>query len=159
VSRAFRPNETNASRSGCAHFFEIWLRPAQIDLAPGHEQKRFSTAERRGALRVVASPEVRHGSLLIHQDVFIFSALFEPGQHVVHELAANRSAWLHLVRGEATLGNMAMTTGDGAGITGEPAFSFTARGETAVLLIDLGEFPAACCRAGADQPPNAGTRA
>jgi redox-sensitive bicupin YhaK (pirin superfamily) len=139
--RAARPTETNASRSACAHFFEIRLRPPQADLAPGYEQKRFSTAERRGALRVLASPQACHGSLLVHLDVFVFSALLDPGQHVVHALAAQRTAWLHVVRGEVTLGDLAMSTGDGAGITDGPAVAFTACAETEVLLIDLGESP------------------
>jgi redox-sensitive bicupin YhaK (pirin superfamily) len=67
------------------------------------------------------------------------SALLEPGQHVVHELSQGRIAWLHLVEGEATLGDIVLTTGDGAGVTGERAVSLTAQSETEILLLDLGE--------------------
>ena len=67
------------------------------------------------------------------------SALLEPGQHVVHELSQGRIAWLHLVEGEATLGDIVLTTGDGAGVTAGRAVSLTAQSETEILLLDLGE--------------------
>lgn len=55
--RDVRHGETNASRTDWAHVFRLWLRPSEAELEPGREQKRFSTAERRGALCVVASPD------------------------------------------------------------------------------------------------------
>jgi redox-sensitive bicupin YhaK (pirin superfamily) len=135
-----RHSETNASRTDWAHVFQIWLRPSEVGLDFGQEQKRFSAAERRGTLRIVASPDARRGSLRIHQDALMYSAMLDPGQHVVHELSTGRSAWLHLVQGEVTLGDVVLTTGDGAGITAERAVSLTAREGTEVLLLDLGEW-------------------
>lgn len=138
AGRAIRHSEANASRTDSAHVFQIWLRPSQAGLDLVREQKRFSTAERRGGLCVVASPDARRGSLRIQQDALIYSALLESGQHVVHELGSGRSAWLHLVRGEVTVGDIALTTGDGLGIVSERAISLTARDETELLLLDLG---------------------
>jgi quercetin 2,3-dioxygenase len=141
AGRGIRHSETNASQIDWAHVFQIWLRPSEAELQPNHEQKRFFTAERRGVLCVVASPDGRRGSLHIHQDALIYSATLDSGQHVVHELSEGRSAWLHLVQGEATLGDLVLTTGDGVGITAERAVSFTARGAAEILLLDLGEQP------------------
>lgn len=134
-----RHSETNPSRTDGAHVFQIWLRGSEAGLEPVHEQKRFSVAQRRGGLCVVASPDARRGSLRIHQDALLYSALLDRGQHVVHELSQGRSAWLHLVHGEVTLGDIVLTTGDGVGITAERAVSFTAREETEILVLDLGE--------------------
>ena len=134
-----RHRETNASRTDWAHVFQIWLLPTRAGLEPGYEQKRFSAAERRGGLCVVASPNGRRGSLSIRPDAVVYSALLGPGKHVVHELSEGRSAWLQLVQGEVTLGDIVLTTGDGAGFTAERAVSLTAREETEILLIDLGE--------------------
>jgi redox-sensitive bicupin YhaK (pirin superfamily) len=137
-----RHNETNASRIDGAHVFQIGLRSWQAGLEPGYEQKRFSAAERRAGLCIVASPDARRGSLRIHQDALIYSAMLDPGQHVVHELSQGRKAWLHLVRGEITLGDLILRTGDGAGFAAERAVSLTAREETEILLLDLGvELP------------------
>jgi redox-sensitive bicupin YhaK (pirin superfamily) len=137
AGRGRRQHETNASRSDWAHVFQIWLRPTQAAVGPGHEQKRFSTAERRGELCVVASPDGRRGSLRLNQDAVLYSAMLEPGRHVVHELAQKRSAWLHIVQGDAALGDVVLTTGDGVGITAERAVSLTARVQTEILLLDL----------------------
>jgi redox-sensitive bicupin YhaK (pirin superfamily) len=149
AGRSVRHSETNASRTDWAHFFQIWLRPWAAGLEPSHEQKRFSAAERRGGLYAVASPDARRGSLRLRQDALIYSAMLDPGQHVVHELSAGRSAWLHLVHGEAILGNIVLTAGDSAGLTTERAVSLTARAEAEILLLDLGaEPPSAPARRG-----------
>jgi quercetin 2,3-dioxygenase len=59
---------------------------------------------------------------------------------VVHELAQGRSAWLHVVQGELTLGDIVLTAGDGAGVTAKRAVSLTAREGSELLLLDLGEW-------------------
>jgi redox-sensitive bicupin YhaK (pirin superfamily) len=137
AGRGIRYGETNTSPTEWARVFQIWLRPSVVGLAPGHEQKHFSIAERRGLLRVVASPDGRNGSLPIHQDALLFSTILDRGQHVVHELYEGRCAWLHVVEGTARCGTVTMGTGDGAGIEAEPSVSLTASEETEVLLLDL----------------------
>jgi quercetin 2,3-dioxygenase len=136
--RGIHHSETNASRTDNAHVFHIGLRPWEADLDSGHEQKRFSAAQRRGVLCVVASPDARKGSLHIHQDALMYSAMLDPGQHLVHELSQGRRAWLHLVQGEVSIGDLVLTAGDGVGISAERAVSLTAREEAEILLVDLG---------------------
>jgi hypothetical protein len=138
AGRAVRYSETNASPTEWAHVFQIWLRPSVAGLEPGHEQKRFSLADRHGILRVVASPDAREGSLRIHQDALLYSAILDRGQHVTHALSEGRGAWLHIVEGKVTLGEIVLGTGDGVGVTAERAVSLTAREETEILLVDLG---------------------
>lgn len=138
AGNGIRHSETNVSRTDSAHVFQIWLRSSEAGLEPTHEQKRFSAADRRGELRVIASPDGRRGSLMVHQDALIYSALLDPGLHVVYALSPGRSAWLHIVEGEVKFGDVVLSAGDGAGITGERAVSLTAREETEILLFDLG---------------------
>ncbi len=144
VTSAIRRSESNASHTRWAQFFQIWLylvpdKLAPHKLVPDEELKRFSTADRRGNLCLVASPDARRGSLRMHQDACLYSALLNPGQHLVHELALGRSAWLHLVQGEASCGDVVLSAGDGMGVTAERAVSLTAGEETEILLLDLGE--------------------
>ena len=54
-----RQREKNASRTDWAHVFRLWLGPCQGGLEPALTQKRFSAADRRGALCVIASPDGR----------------------------------------------------------------------------------------------------
>ena len=137
AGRGMRLSESNASSRQWAHVYQIWLRPTKKGLEPGDAQRRFSKAERHGALCVVASPDGRRGSLVIHQDAFLYSAIFDDGHHVVHELALGRSAWLHVVAGRVQLGDDTLDAGDGAGFTAERAVSITMTGETEILLLDL----------------------
>jgi quercetin 2,3-dioxygenase len=135
--RGIRHSQTNASRTDWAHVFHIWLRPSQADLDPSCVQKRFYVADRRGVLCVVASHDGRRGSMHIHRDALICSAMLDSGQHLVHALPPGRSAWLHVIRGEARLDDVVLKTGDGAGITADRAVSLTACEETEILLVDL----------------------
>jgi redox-sensitive bicupin YhaK (pirin superfamily) len=132
-----RHSEANASRIEWAHMFQVRLCHSAPLLEPGREQKRFSAAQRRGGLCLVASSDARAGSLRLDQDTRIYSALLEPGQHVVHELAPEHAAWLHVVQGEITLANLVLVTGDGAGVVTERAVSLTARESSEILLFDV----------------------
>jgi redox-sensitive bicupin YhaK (pirin superfamily) len=141
VGRGVRHKTVNASQTDWAHVFRIWLPPTEGVAHPGFEQKRFTAADRRGRLLVVASSDARGGSLRIHQDAVIHSALLDPGHHVAHGLNPGRGAWIHVLRGEVTLGDVVLAAGDGAGVTGGSAVSLTARREASILLIDVGERP------------------
>ena len=139
TAQGARHSEANASRVDWAHVFQIRMQCSAPGFEPGREQKRFSVADRRGGLCVVASPDARAGSLRLGQDTWIYSALLEPGQHVVHELNPAHAAWLHVVQGEITLDDFVLVTGDGASVITERAVSLTARARSEILLFDLAE--------------------
>ena len=90
---------------------------------------------------MVASPDGRRDSLVLDQDACVYSGMLGPGQHVVHELAPDRRAWLHVIAGELLLGDLTLGGGDGAAITTERAVSITAHAATELLLFDLGAPP------------------
>jgi redox-sensitive bicupin YhaK (pirin superfamily) len=131
-----RHKETNASQTDWAHIFRISLRPSEFGLDCAYEQKRFTTAQRHNLLCVVVSPDGRKGSLRIHHNALIYSSIIDPGHHLVHELLPGRSAWLHIVYGEARLNDIVLTQGDGVGVTTEPSVSLTAQENTEILLVD-----------------------
>lgn len=141
TGRRIRHRERSVSPSDCLHMFRVTLRPSEAGLARAQDQRRFTTAQRRHLLCVVASPDGRGGSLRIHQDAVVISSALDSGHHVVHMLDPGRSAWLHIVTGEATIHDTVLTAGDGVGITAEPTVSLTARVSTELLLIDLGTPP------------------
>lgn len=132
-----RHRETNASPTSWARLFQIGLRPDRAEIELGQEQKRFGGGERRGALCLIGSPDARHGSLQLHQDAYLFSAILSPGHHVIHELGKHRNAWLHLIEGEVALPDLVLRAGDGVGISGERAVSLTSRRESEILLLDF----------------------
>lgn len=136
-----RRKETNVSRTDQAHILRITLHPSAVGLDYAREQKHFAAAERHNTLRCVASPDGRQGSLRILPDALICSSLLDPGHHLIHELLSGRSAWLHLIHGEAIMQDIILTQGDGVGVTSEPSVSLTAHEESEILLIDMGPVP------------------
>ena len=133
-------SERNASDTKPAHFLQIWLMPDRNRLPPSYEQRTFPLADRRGRLTLVASRDRRDGSLAIHQDADLFSAILEPGQQVRHELKPGRHAWIQVARGDVTLNDEALHAGDGASADGGASISrssLVASTDAEVLLFDL----------------------
>lgn len=131
-----RSRETNSSRTDWTRLFRVGLG-SSTGLQREPEQKRFSVAQRRDGLCLVASAGARAGSLRIRDDALLYSALLRPGQHLVHQLEPGRRAWLHVVSGEVALRDLVLTSGDAVGVSAERALSFTARAESEVLLADV----------------------
>ena len=133
-------HERNASATDWVHLFQLGLRPhSSGPLTPGDEQRRFSVAERRNRLCLVASPEEGKGALHLDQNVRLYSGCLDEGQHVAHELLSGRVAWLHVVQGELDLGELRLSKGDGAWVSEERAVSVTARSDVEVLLVDVSD--------------------
>ena len=131
-------SEFNASPSEPAHFLQIWLLPAQAGLEPGYEQKTFTASEKRGALRLVGSPDGRDGSLTLHTDARIFAGLFRDGERAELALASGRSAWVQLARGTARVNGRDLHAGDGAALSSEPQVTIEGTsGDAEVLVFDL----------------------
>jgi redox-sensitive bicupin YhaK (pirin superfamily) len=139
AGRGIRYGAINASSTEWAHVFQIWLQPSMAGMVPGHEQKRFTTADRRGVMCVVASPDGQNGSLQLHQDATLISTILDQGQHVIHALSQRRCAWVHVVQGAVRCGSVVVATGDGAGIRDEASVSLTATETSELLVLDLGE--------------------
>ena len=85
------------------HFFQIWIEPSVRQIAPGYEQKTFATQDKRGKLRLVASPDGAHGSVTIHADASLYAGLFDGAEVASLALDPARKAYVHLVRGTLTV--------------------------------------------------------
>src|SRR5438270_1051312 len=59
-------SELNPSKTDEVHFLQFWILPAKTGIAPSYEQKTFLREEKQGRLRVVASPDGREGSVVLH---------------------------------------------------------------------------------------------
>ena len=130
-------SEFNASRTEPVHFLQIWLEPAADGLTPSYQQLSLTEDEKLGKLVLVASPE-GGGPLKIHQDARVWIGQVESGRELTHNLQAGRQAWVHVIRGAATVNGRALATGDAAAVTGETSVRLEGSDEnTEVLLFDL----------------------
>jgi quercetin 2,3-dioxygenase len=132
-----RHSEANPSADEPVHLLQIWIEPAKEGIEPGYEQKVFADADKRGRLRLVASPDGREGSMTIHQDARVYVTVLAPGEKVVHQLATGRHAWVQVARGALTLDGRRLAHGDGAGVSGEPSLTLVGDTEAEALLFDL----------------------
>lgn len=132
-------SEYNHSKGDLVHFMQIWLLPEKNNIQPGYEQKAYSSDEVSNNLRLVASPDGRDGSVLIHQDTNLYSTKIKPGQEVTLPLNPNRYAWVQVARGEVLVNNQPVQHGDGVAIAAEKYVSLAGQGdqEAEVLIFDL----------------------
>jgi hypothetical protein len=119
------------------HFLQIWLQPAADGLKPSYQQLTLTEEQKLGNLVLVASPE-GGGPLKIHQDVQVLIGQVEAGGELTHRLEPGRQAWVHVIRGAATVNGKSLATGDAAAITGESAVTIAGIDpNTEVLVFDL----------------------
>jgi len=104
---------------------------------PGYEQKEFPAGEKRGKLRLIASPNGENGSVTIHQDAKLYVSLLEPGDSVDHKLTSGRHAWLQVAKGSIDLNGKRLNQGDGAAISEEEKLQIKGNESAEVLLFDL----------------------
>ena len=130
-------SEFNHAEGQTTHFLQIWILPNVTGIAPGYEQKTFSEAEKRGALRLVASNDGAQGSVLIHADARLYAGLLDGGEAAVLALDLKRKAYVHLVRGQLEVNGQVLHTGDAALLQAEDRLSLTKGQAAEVLVFDL----------------------
>jgi len=137
AGRGIRHSEMNSSPTESVHLLQIWIMPDRSGHEPSYEQKAFPDEEKRGKLRLIASPDGKDGSVTIHQDAKLYGSLLEPGQQVQHELGKGRYAWLQVAKGAVELNGRPLHQGDGAAVSDEQKLTIKGTADAEVLLFDL----------------------
>jgi redox-sensitive bicupin YhaK (pirin superfamily) len=122
---------------GQTHFLQIWIMPNVTGIEPGYEEKRFDSAQKRGRLRLIASPDGADGSVRIHQDARLYAGLFDGEEQWSGALPAGRRGWLHVARGEVTANGIALKAGDALKLVDEPQLELKQGKQAEILLFDL----------------------
>jgi quercetin 2,3-dioxygenase len=137
AGRGVQHSEFNASPTEPLHFLQIWIQPSAKGIAPSYEEKHYSTDERRGRLRLIASPDRAEGSLLIHQDARVYAGLFDGAQSARLELAVGRLLYVHVARGTITANGTALAAGDALKLTDTATLQLGDAHDAEVLVFDL----------------------
>jgi redox-sensitive bicupin YhaK (pirin superfamily) len=130
-------SEFNASKTEPVHLYQIWMFPENQGLKPAYDQKNFTEAEKRGKLRLLASPDGRDGAVRIRQNNELYATVLGTGESVKHELKPERHAYVQVARGSIKLNGKELSEGDGAAISAEKSVELTGVNEAEVLLFDL----------------------
>jgi quercetin 2,3-dioxygenase len=132
-----RHSEFNPSQSEPVHFLQIWIQPSERDIAPSYEEKQFSAAEKRGRLRLIASPDRAEGSVLLHQDARVYAGLFDGQESSTVNVAPGRRLFVHVARGALTVNGVALAAGDALKVTEQNAADFKYGQQAEVIVFDL----------------------
>lgn len=132
-----RHSEANPSQDESVHLLQIWIQPNELNVEPSYAEKKFEDEEKRGRLRLVASPDGSDGSVSMHQDARLYAALLDPEQQVVYELQPDRHAWVQVARGAIEINGQPLKQGDGAAISEERELKIVGKEPSEILLFDL----------------------
>ncbi|MGD0505948.1 MAG: pirin family protein [Steroidobacteraceae bacterium] len=132
-----RHSEFNSSATQGLHFLQIWIKPNVVGIEPSYEEKHFSNSDKQGRLRLIASPEGRDGSVLIHQDASLYAGRFDGEEHATLELKPGRRSYVHVARGEVRVNGVELGAGDALKVTDVPAVRIDGGRRAEVLVFDL----------------------
>jgi redox-sensitive bicupin YhaK (pirin superfamily) len=137
AGRGILHSEFNPSATNPVHFLQIWIQPDQRSIEPSYEEKRFSAEEKRGRLRLIASPDRAEGSVLIHQDARVYAGLFSGTEQTTLEVKPNRRIYVHVARGSITANDTKLSAGDALKLTDVTTLTLEEGHEAEVIVFDL----------------------
>lgn len=137
AGRGVMHSEYNHAQDRQTHFLQIWIAPNVIGTEPGYAEKHFYAEEKRGSLRLIASPDGAENSVSLRQDARLYAGLFDSGEQAVLPLAAGRRAYVHVARGTITVNGRPLKAGDAMKAVDETAIKLSEGRGAEVLVFDL----------------------
>ena len=137
AGRGVQHSEFNHAADASTHFLQIWIEPNVKGIQPSYEQKTFPTSEKRGVLRLVASPDGAQGSVTIHANAAMYAGLLDGDESATLALNPARKSYVHLISGELRVNGTTLVTGDAALIENEVQLAFSHGKQAEVLVFDL----------------------
>jgi redox-sensitive bicupin YhaK (pirin superfamily) len=130
-------SEFNHAPNDVTHFLQIWIEPNVTGIPASYEQKSFPDAEKRGTLRLVASPDGSQGSVTLHADASLYAGLLDGPETATLPLRPERKAYVQLIRGELVANGQRLSAGDALLLDGESAVVLGQGRDAEVLVFDL----------------------
>ena len=137
AGRGVTHSEYNHDPDGVTHFLQIWILPRINGIPPSYEQRAFPEADKRGRLRLVASPDGAQDSVTLHQDARMYAGLFDGDESDSLRIADGRLAYVHVVQGGAVVNGHAVSAGDALLYRDEPEVRIEHGTGAELLVFDL----------------------
>jgi redox-sensitive bicupin YhaK (pirin superfamily) len=132
-------SEINPSLYDELHLLQIWILPNALGVKPGYAQQHFNAEDKRGRLRLVASPDGAEGSVSLHADARLYAGLFEGDETAKLALAPGRKAYVQIARGRITANGEVLDQGDALMLEDEGLLTLSEGQGAEVLVFDLGD--------------------
>ena len=130
-------SEFNHAEGETTHFLQIWILPNVIGIPPGYEQKTIPTEQKRGVLRLVASPDGAQDSVTLHADAAVHAGLFDGTETAEFALDPARKGYVHLIRGALVVNGQRLRSGDAILLENESRIALADGSDAEVLVFDL----------------------
>jgi len=130
-------SEFNHSPDRPVHFLQIWIQPDVHGIAPEYQQTHFGDDEKRGRLRLIASPAGTDGSVSIHQDARVYAGLFDGAEEARLGVAPGRGVYVHVARGRIAANGQSLAAGDALKLTDATELRLHDGEQAEVLVFDL----------------------
>ena len=137
AGRGVMHSEFNPSREQPVHFLQIWIQPNVRGVDPSYEQKRFEPQEKRGRLRLIASPDGAENSVRIHQDARVYAGLFDGTERATFDIPPGRQVYVHVARGKVSANGTALDAGDALMLADVAQLALSDGAGAEVLVFDL----------------------
>jgi quercetin 2,3-dioxygenase len=130
-------SEFNHAKDQTTHFLQMWILPNAAGIAPGYEQRTVPAAEKRGALRLVASPDGAAGAVTIHADASVHAGLFDGKERAELAIDPQRKAYVHVVLGALEVNGVNVSAGDAVLLERESLLTLENGSDAEVLVFDI----------------------
>jgi redox-sensitive bicupin YhaK (pirin superfamily) len=128
--------ETNAEAIP-TRLFQIWILPDEAGVAPGWGTRRFPRDGQGLAVLADGRDGADGTALKLYADAAVLAGKLGKGETVRHHLGTGRVAYLVASRGAVRVNGVAVSTRDGAAISGEEEIAITASEDAELVVVDV----------------------
>jgi redox-sensitive bicupin YhaK (pirin superfamily) len=129
-------SEYNKNKDQIVKFLQIWIYPNKKNVAPRYDQVTLNLADRHNKLQQILSPNPEDAGVWVHQDTWFHVGKFENDFSASYELKKpGNGIYAFVLKGDFTLGNIALKERDGLGIWDTAAITITANSANAEILL------------------------
>lgn len=131
-------SEFNASTTEPLSLFQIWIETKTVGLPARYDQKAFDREKEKVTWQLIVSPDGEQGSLMIHQDAYLWLRRVSPGATATYSpVQNNHGVYVMVIEGSITIANHQLGNRDAVGIIGENSCSLTAQTSSRLLVIEV----------------------
>ena len=130
-------SEFNASATEPVHLLQLWILPHTRGLKTRYEQQVLPPASSEG-WRIIASPQGKQGSFVVHQDAWIELADIAPGATIPKSLHdAAHGLFLFVIDGSVEIAGHTLKHGDALAVEQESSIAIQANTASRVLALEV----------------------
>lgn len=129
-------SEYNNSSENLTKFLQIWVYPNKKNVTPRYDQITLNNTDRQNKLQQIISPNADDEGVWIHQDAWFHLGSFDKDFNTTYNLKkAGNGIYAFIIKGDFTIGNIALNQRDGLGIWDTSTIEIKANSDDAQILL------------------------